>query len=40
MRKTLAKDPTEALRMTANKLYKSYTYKKTRAPRSPCFQPT
>ena len=40
MRKTLAKDPTVALRMTANNLYKSVTYKIIRAPKSPYFDPT
>ncbi len=40
MRKTLAKDPTAALRVTADNLYKSITYKIIRAPKSPYFDPT
>ncbi len=40
MRKTLAKDPTGALGMIENNLYKSVTYKIIRAPKSPYFDPT
>ncbi len=40
MRKTLAKDPTAALRVIADNLYKSIAYKIIRAPKSPYFDPT